>query len=295
MPFRDYKIEFFQLNLKPSAEIPSIRALFTLLLEDDNYRTSLAQGSYTREIWGLINDRFPRTVCGQFRKFRTTDIPEIGQVGGDAKEIELNENEGLIEKNFFVYYEEHDILAWHKNGHSSSVLQFASFLSASGGCKISAGPVLQPDAIARLMNGNIELKKIELTIPRPTNPELYPEDDYGRGLIDMMNNLNADSLKLSLGVDLRRADSEGKLSNRLKNTLRAIVETGATTARAQVFEDGIEHPIDLIADRVFSYQRVETDAHFPPSFTMYGIIDTAKAECQGDLDDYFGALEDAID
>ncbi|CAM3405229.1 hypothetical protein BS639_23995 [Rouxiella silvae] len=295
MPFRDYKIEFYQLNLSPTAEIPTIRALLSLLETDDHYLTSLAQGGYTREIWGLVYDRFPDTICGQFRKFRTTDIPEIGQVGGDSQVIELNENEGLIEKNFFVYYEEHSIIAWHKNGHSSRVIQFANFLSSCGGCKISAGPVLQPDAISRLMSGNIELKKIELTIPRPTNPELYPEDDYGRGLIEMMNNLDADSLKLSLGVDLRRADSEGKLSNRLKNTLRAIVETGATTARAHVFENGVEHPIDLIADRVVSNQSVETDAHFPPSFTMYGIINTAKTECQGELDDYFGALEDAID
>ncbi|QKN80772.1 DUF6731 family protein [Scandinavium goeteborgense] len=293
MPQRSYKIEFFQLSITPNQDVSSIRDLFQAL-SDEEYETSFEIGGFTREVWGLVFDRFDDSVCGQFRKFRNTDIPEIGSIGEDGEEIELEDDEGLIEKNFFVYYEENDILAWHKNTHSSGVNQFVNFLSSTAGLKIKAGPILQSDAIARLMSGDVELKKIEITLPRPTNPQLYPQDDFGSSILEMMNNADADSLKISMGVDMRRTDTEGRLTGRLKQTLRNLVRNGASTARAHVFDDGVEYPIDLIADRVFSWQSVETNAHFPPNLTMYGMIDTAKAERQEELDGYFGAMEDAL-
>ncbi|SFF36657.1 hypothetical protein SAMN05216563_1299 [Phytobacter palmae] len=293
MPQRSYKIEFFQLNMVPNQNVSSIRELFEAL-HDEEYETSLVITGFPREVWGLVFDRYPASVCGQFRKFRNTDIPEVGSIGEDGEEIELDDDEGLIEKNFFVYYEENNLLAWHKNSHSSSINQFVNFLSTTAGIRVTAGPILQSDAIARLMSNDVQLKKIEITLPRPTNPQLYPRDDFGTSIIGLLSDSDADSLKISMGVDLRRADTEGRLSGRLKRTLRNLVQSGATTARAYVFEDGLEHPIDLIADRIFSWQSVETNAYFPPNFTMYGIIDTAKAECQEELDGYFGALEDAL-
>ncbi|EMK5854217.1 hypothetical protein V9I00_002098 [Salmonella enterica] len=293
MASRNYKIEFFQLSIVPNQDISSVRELFEAI-DAEGYESALNIGGFTREMWGLLFDRFPSSVCGQFRKFRDTDIPEIGSVGEDAEELELEEGEGLIERNFFVYYEDNDLLAWHKNGHSSSVNQFANFLGNTSGLRVTAAPVLQSDAIARLMNGEIELKKIEITLPRPTNPTLYPDDDFSSDLFDIMDNSSADSLKITMGVDLRRADTQGKLTSRLKNTLRNIVKNGASTARAHVIDDGIEYPIDLIADRVFSWQSVETNANFPPSRTMYSIIDTAKAECQEELDGYFGSMADSL-
>jgi hypothetical protein len=293
MAKRSYKIEFFQVSLNPNADANDIRDIFEGI-RDEDFDAALEIGGFTREVWGLLFDRFPSSVCGQFRKFRDTDIPEVGVVGGDAEEIDLEDGEGLIEKNFFVYYEDHDLLAWHKNNHSSGVNQFVNFLTAISGAKVSVSPILQSDAIERLMNGDVELKKIEITLPRPTNPRFYKGDDFGPDLIDLMGSANADSLKISLGIDLRRADTEGSLTSRLKNTLKYIVKNGATTAKAIVFEDGIEHPIDLIADRVFSYQDVDTDAHFPPNLTMYGIINTAKDDCQEEIDGYFGSMEDAL-
>ncbi|QWT40135.1 DUF6731 family protein [Dickeya dadantii] len=294
MPEREYRIDFFQLSVLPTHEIEDSVDVFQKII-DGVFDTAINQSGYTREIWSLRRRRSGNAIDGQFRKFRTTDIPEIGQIGMQAQEIELGDNDGLIEKNFFVFYLENNILAWHRNSHSNSPLQFSRFLSSISDSKVTVDPILQADAVQRLMSGNITLKKIEFTIPRPTNPELYPDDDYGRGIIDLMNNTNADSLKLSMGVDLRRADSEGSMTNRLKQTLRNLVHSGATTARATVFENGIEYPIDLIADRVFSIQQVETNTNFPPNLTMYNLIDSAKQECQESLDAYFGAMGEGLD
>lgn len=294
MPQRSYKIEFFQLDVLPNAEIASVRDLF-VAVDDGDLDADLKLGGYTRELWKLIFDRYPNAVCGQFRKFRDTDIPEIGVVGGDAEQIDLEDGEGLIEKNFFIFYEEKNILAWHKNNHSSGVNQFVNFLSEISGTKASALPILQPDAISRLMNDEIELKKIEFTLPKPTNPELYNSDDFSTNILNLLNDSSADTIKVSMAVDLRR-DAEQRLSSRLKTALKNIAGYGASSAKAIVFdENGYEYPIDLIADRVYSYQSVETDRYFPPNLTMYGIIDEAKSDCQEALDGYFGALENSLE
>ncbi|QBH95755.1 hypothetical protein EKN56_04675 [Limnobaculum zhutongyuii] len=290
---RKYKIEFFQLDMTITADYPSPWEVFSAITEE-GAETSLNSGGITRDIWGLRDRNRPLSFVGEFRKFRTTDVPEIGEVGSPAEDIELDENEGIIEKNFFVYYRNHRLLGWHNNSHAGGAKHLATFLSNLLGIKVKLNPVLKTDAIRRLMNGNTTVKKISVSIPRPTNPELYPDDDFGRQTIDMMDHMSADSLRLELGINSRRGDSAGALADRIKQALRAFASSGATTAKAQVIEDGIEYPIDLIADRIISFQSVETNARFPPSGTMYRLIDDAKRDCQEDIDGYFGTLENAL-
>lgn len=287
---RRYTIDFYQLSVTSTPQIPTV---------DDGFKRILASPGaihdivgYTRELWKPCVR--PGSIGGQFRKFRTSDLPEIGSAGNDATELALAENQGLIERNFFVYYEEHQLVGWCRNGHGNTISQFASFLSACWGTKVQASPILQPDAAKRLMRGGVELKTIEVTLARPTNPDFYPEEDFSQGMIDMLRDSGADTIKLTMGINTRRADTAGSLSSRWKNALNEVTGMGASTARAVVYDDGVEHPIDLIADRVISTQELETNARFPPSGTMYGAIDTARDECKDSIDDYFSSMQEAI-
>ena len=290
---RRYTIDFFQLAHVATTEVPTIEDGFKIIL-DEEIEPILVSNGYTRDLWTLQVRSRPKSYAGQFRKFRTNDLPEIGTAGGSAAQLALSDKEGVVEKNFFVYYKEHQILGWHRNGHASSAKQLATFLSSLWGTKVTIDPVLQPDAVKRLLRGDIDLKKVELTIPRPTSRDLYPDDDYGKGILELLNRSGADSLQLTLGIDTRRKDTEGKLTSQWKRALSEFTSMGATTARAIVYDDGVEHPIDLIADRVVSYQDIETNALFPPSGTMYAAIDKAREECKGAINEYFGAVEAAL-
>lgn len=289
-----YTIDFFQVSHTATPHVPTVMAGFEQLLGALGVVHSIA--GYTREVWQPINrcGPDPRSVAGQFRKFRTSDLPEIGAAGQDSAELELAENQGLIERNFFVYYEDRQLLGWCRNGHGNTVSQFANFLSACWGTKVQAGPILQPDAAKRLMRNGIELKAIEVTLPRPTNPEFYPEEDFSKEMVEMLRRSGADTIHLTLGINTRRSDTGGSLASRWKHALAEVTGMGASTARAVVYDDGIEHPIDLIADRVVSYQDIETNARFPPSGTMYEAIDAAREECKGSIYDYFSSMDEAV-
>lgn len=291
---KKYTIDFFCLSIQPTADVPSIQSGLENIVDNETSPYTSVNG-YIREIWRPLKRDRPRiSYAGQFRKFRKSDLPEIGATGQDASELELNEDQGLVERNFFVYYPRHSILAWCRNSHGSTPNQFAKFLSAVWGTKIEANPVLAPDAARRIMQHGITLKKVLLTIPRPTNPGLHPEHDFNAAAFSLISESAADSIHIEIGIDSRRADSQGSLSERWKRALTEAVGIGASTAKAIVIDDGIEHPIDLIADRVFSTQEIETNAKYPPSNTMYAAIDTARHECDELINDYFGTLESVL-
>jgi hypothetical protein len=294
LELRRYWIDFFQIDHVATPQFPSVVDGFNSIL-DRSLAPIFNLGGYTRDIHRPIQrtSPLPRSYAGQFRKFRTSDLPEIGAAGEDAQALELAENQGLVERNFFVFYPEHNVLGWCRNGHGNTAMQFGSFLGNLWGTRVTLNPILQPDAVHRFMRGEVQLKRLEITIPRPTNPDMYPDDDYSRATMELMNSAGADSLHLVMGIDTRRKDTEGTLKAHWKHTL-ARLSGMASTAKAVVYDDGIEHPIDLIADRISSPQDIETNARFPPAATLYAAIDTAREECRGAIHDYFGSLGTAL-
>lgn len=292
---KKYTIDFFQISLQPTANTPSVEKGLELVTRSKT-SSALSIGGYTREIWKpqARKNSDGTSYAGQFRKFRTDDLPEIGSAGEDASEIELDEDEGLVERNFFVFYPKNQILGWCRNSHGNTPNQFARFLSSLWLTKVEAGPLLQPDAAKRLMHRGVELKRIKLVIPRPANPDMYDSNEFNRQLMAMMSGANADSIHLEMGIDARRIDSAGTLAKRLKTALKQAASLGASSARAVVYDDGFEHPIDLIADRIFSVQEIETNAKYPPAGTMYNAIDSALHECKGQLNEYFGSDENSV-
>lgn len=284
------KVDFYQLSITPTADISNVRAGFRALLSGAAKRVVSDKKGYTRELYGL-NER-GTAFAGVLRKFRTEDLPAIGSVGKEPKDIALDEDQGIIEQNHFVLYKAHDIVGWQVNLHGNHAARFEKFLSEVWDTDVRLEPIIQPDAVQRLMAGDTELCRIEVTIANPKNPALYKNDDFSRSVLGALGKAGADSLHLQMGVDLRRSP-DGRMSDEIKRTLTLLKSLGATTAKAKVFEDGIQHTIDLIADRVSSRQETDSEGRLPAE-SMYGLIDAAKKECDGAIRDYFGSIQDAL-
>lgn len=288
----DYRIDFYQLVLTPTADIATPAVGFEGII-NGTFDAVYSRHGYSREVWNLtFRAGPPRSFGGQLRKFRTADLPEIGALGEEAQELQLEPGQGLIEPNFFVYYPRHHVVGWHVNGHASHPSRFAEVLSNIWRTEVALEPLIQPDAILRLMRGEAEVKSIQVTVPRPSNPALFPNDNFSPELLGMMNNANADSLKLEMGVDLRRGPDR-RMNNGIKRTLQNLLGIGATTAKADVVEDGLSHTIDLIADRVCSWQSANTNGRFLPSQSMFELIDEAYEECRDSINGYFRSLDAA--
>lgn len=290
-----YRFDAFKLNITASGGIANATDVIQALTAQ-GAQPSAQVGAYTRDLWRVAQERAPRSWFGQFRKFRHEDLPLVGAPGEEGEELEIAENAGLIEKNFFLIVPPHDILLWCVNGHANTPNQFTQFLSELSGVRVSADPVLQSDAMRRLMSGAVSLTKVNLRIARPTNPDWYPADDFSRELLQVLAQGGGDSLLLQAGVDGRLARAnQHDLAGRWKRAIRTFVNEGlAKTARVEVMEDGIEYPIDLIADRLLTQIEVEHDGRYAPTASMLGALRSAWAEVAPTIEEVFGEEGHAI-
>lgn len=285
---KKYRILFYQLSIQPTEEVATPWQGLQLILQRSLPSYS-QQNGMTREVWRPRTDlpAHRRHIFGQFRRFRNQDLPEIGAAGAEGRELEIDENEGLIEKNFFALFPRHNILAWHLNGHGSTPLQFARTLGDIWGCKVTAAPIIGVDALRRLMSGGSILKSLKVSLPRPTNPDLYPEADFSREVMRLLDGSGGDSLQVSIGVDTRRGDSRGGLVNTLKSAAQEFLTLGATNLKATLIEGDTEGCVDLISDRIQSVQEAETASRYPAATIMHQLIMNAREECDDEITAYF--------
>lgn len=280
MPFEthQYRIEFYEVAIKATAEhANAFAALQSLAARTD--ALCVEWGGITRELWKPSLQGV--SIRGALRKFRMSDLPEIGSVGGNSRELELEEDQGLVEKNFFTLYRQQSLLAWHTNGHANTVGQFARVLAELLGTEVHANPLIQSDALRRLLRGGVEVRNMEISIPRPRDPSYYPENEFNKGILSALSASEGDRILVKITTDAR-INADPTLSKRLiKSALKEIITDDlASKARVNVNEDGIEHPIDLIADRLLTFVEIEHDGRYPPQQKMFRAFDTARHEQQ---------------
>ncbi len=285
---RNYHFDFFVLSADSDDLFSlSVCEIFDGIIADTN------QSSYThygcaREVFGLKFRRENNSYAGQIRKIRKADLPEIGAVGKDGKKIPLESDEGVIEKNFFVYYAEESLLVMHRNDDGNTASHLAAVLMAVGGVSYYASPVIRPEQAEMLIKDDLEIKRFSFKIPKPTNPERYPTDDIGARTIELLNRSGADTLEVTFSIDSKVEASAGKLTGAIQSAVRSLLAFGATKAKLQTDENGKIYPIDLIADRIYSTQHANSNSQFPTDAVMYELADKARAEKRDSLDAYFG-------
>lgn len=142
-----YRFDAFKLNVTAAGDVATAADVVRLLAAQGE-GVSAQVGEYTRDLWRARAVRRPNAWFGQFRKFRHGDLPLVGSPGEEGEELEIAEDQGLIEKNFFLVVAPHDILLWHVNGHANTPNQFTRFLSELAGTRVVADPVVQPTPCA---------------------------------------------------------------------------------------------------------------------------------------------------
>jgi hypothetical protein len=281
-----FRFDFYQLTVTPDASISEVGDGFSGSLSGV-FQSNCHHHGYTRELHDLTASS--SGWQGQFRKYRDADLPQIGKIGASPSDIILQDDEGLIEVNSFMYFKKFNILVWNVNGHGSHPDKFASCLSDLWGLKVSISPLIEPDCIKRLMRNNVQLKKIIVTVPRPSNPNLYDQNSVSETMMNLMQNTNSDHFKLELGVNLRSKDAEC-LTGNLKLALQEFVAAGATKAEVVIDENGYNEPIDLIAQRISSTRQLATSSRYLPAATMYTMLKDVYDEKQGVIDELCGSL-----
>lgn len=292
---KDYTIEFYVGKVGADGDGGSIPSMLHTISKKHRGPAITLKGM-TYQIRDLKEYEGGASYRGVFAKFRDSDIPHAGSPAGSERELELSDDEGLIEKNYFNYFSENDLLVFQRNGHGSTSNRFSEYFSDLANDTVVFDPVLQAEPTRRLLRGAVHPKSIEVSFSRPTNPDMFPSDDWNRSILDALTAAGGIRMHLRISSDGRSSTAADRmLATRIKRGIAALVDSGcASVAKVQVEEDGRIHPIDLIADRLLSVQNVAIKGRYPIPDSMYAALRNARSEHRNELKEIFGVRGRAI-
>lgn len=230
---------------------------------------------------------------GVLGKHRKNNLPHAAIAGGAERELPLAENENLLEKTYFVYYSEYSLLIIQRNRFCVNWQVIGAYLSPNNYIT-TLNPIIEPANLAWLANGNVQVKSAQITIARPRNPELLRdiEHDFNNSIMAALNGTRSATMNLVFRGDARSDNPEERyLDNSFKRALRelqATLEVKKLNLVTEHQETRIEHPIDLVSDRLSYYTAVEMNGRYPNALEMWGSLEAARQAKNDELINFFG-------
>jgi len=293
MSTKSFSIRFYAgIARVGGAEVPLAKALKAIHSKQALH--SVKRGSdicFLRILETWNNDQNFRGVLS---KMRTENIPHKGDVAGNEEEIALSKGQGLVEKTYFIYTHRRSLLIFQQNFHGCVVNVLAEILGNAISATVTFSPILKSDAMARFMSGESSLKKFTVSVARPTNPSMFPNNEFSTPMLSMMNESNAATLSVHMSAN-KRGTRGNRFPAKMKRAIRDFVANDFTrNVQVEIESDGHVIPIDLLADSVMSKQIVEMRKRYPVQAKMFAALEAARKEVQQDLDAYFGTDEKAL-
>lgn len=298
MPSKNYNFDFYQCstfnsnaNAVPKSSFEILNGMLAKFEQNNSSVKQIGSNSYELRHIELTASGFQ----GIIGKHRQNDLPHAAIIGGDEREISLEENENLLEKAYFTYHTDYSILIMQRNHLCISSNNMGKYLTESA-YVTSLNPVIEPADLQWLMNNHVQIRSAEFAIARPTNPELFNdiEHDFNNSIISTLKGTGTAQLNLTLRGNARSDVAEERyLASTLKGALREL-QTKFDVKKAKLLlendETQITHLVDLVADRLFYSKQIEVEGRYPPTFEMWTALDDARIEKQGELENYFGEL-----
>ncbi|WP_118186009.1 DUF6731 family protein [Paraburkholderia phosphatilytica] len=224
---------------------------------------------------------------GELKRYANDDLPHAGIPNGPERELEMQAHEMTIERNHFLYYQNRKVIVWQENRRSGPVSALARYLSSSLGSTIAFYPVLTRQATLELLLQDHRPKVLEFTVARPLNPQLYQHAPDTNRVMNLLAGIGG--LTGSFRISANGKGIRGQLLDAARAiTLgRELVASGhASIVRLEV--EDLDHPIDLMADRLKSEVTVNTQGRYPIPQDIYAALGGVKDEFEQELVGIFG-------
>lgn len=299
MANKNYNFDFYQC-ITANSDVNAEQRITGQLL--DETFTRFEQGnscvkeiaSYTYEL--RLFERTEFGYRGVIGKHRTSDLPNAAIVGGEERELQLAPNENLLEKSFFHFYRDYSLLIVQRNHMCIGFNNLAKYFS-SGGYVTALSPVLAPADLLLLMKNNIQIRHADFSIAKPTNPDLFEgiEHDFTNNIISTLSGSGTAMLNLTMRGNAKSDVADNRyLASSLKGAFRELNSKFDVKKCKLLLEDAdtlVTHPIDLVADRLVYYARVNVEGRYPSAAAMWQAMEDARDSKESELELYFGSLE----
>lgn len=217
--------------------------------------------------------RVGRVWKGAFARLRD-EAPHVGSPQGDEREIELEENEHIIEKCFFLYREVGNVVVWQTNRSAGGLTRFENYLAQVLNDYVTLPQVMNDGELQRVLDGNVY--EIDFAYDRP--PQLFAgAPAWNQRAFDMMSSVDAAHAKFTL-----RAPRSGRLLDRAKEMIQEMLPT-AGVAKVRVRLTDESEPLELFMAPLKDTIEVEVLGRYPSAASAFQELEAS-----------FGRMRDLI-
>lgn len=283
-----YKVRFYAVSVEQpdGARRYRIGDLFRELAQaaqdSGGHCPPSSDGAVTYEIRDLKAFNHGAVFTGVFAVMRD-DAPHIRGNDRAERPIELGEDEGVMEKNHFMFHSRQGLLVYQVNKWAAHPTRFSEYLTAMAGLDkaVVFGDILTSDAWHKLQDGIV--KRVEVTIDAPRNPLQYDPGDFGRATLRQLDQAGASRVTVALSTSRGHEGMRGWVKEQLHRL------TAAEVVRSmKVKMDGEEQMIDLLADTVKDDIVVLMHGHYPDTQQTFEELDAAHRRQRDALSAHFG-------
>lgn len=286
MALKDFKVRFYRVTLQSSENVRPMTAqeLFRHLqrLAIGGLCPPFNADNLGYEIRDLVVHNRGAVYQGIFATIRD-DAPHIREAQGGERIIPLADDEGILEKNHFIYYSAQSVLTYQVNQRASHPTRFETYLRAMAGMghAVSLDDMLTRDAWERLRDGVV--KEFDVSFDAPHDPAAYDPTEFSAESMRLMEQAGAGRMNLKLKAT-RGHQGMRQWVKQIARQLRRDTQV----RKLQVRLDGDESPIDLIADVIREKITVEMDGRYPNSRRTFEELEAATRRAQDAINAHFG-------
>lgn len=221
-------------------------------------------------------------VCqGVFATIRD-DAPHIREAQGSERAILLGNDEGILEKNHFIYYANQSVLVYQINMRASHPTRLESYLQTMAGMghAVTLDDMLTRDAWEKLRHGVV--KQFDVTFDYPRDPANYNPTDFSAENMRIMQAAEAARVRVVL-----KATHGGGISRWARTTAREL-KRDPQVRRLSVKLEGEDSPIDLFTEVIKDKITVPIQNGYPISNDTFQELEAAKRRAQASIDEHLG-------
>lgn len=270
---RDYQVDFFKAySIDDDTPRQLMRFLQNVIAAGRS--PEYKHGIYPLELRDLGETR--RAIHGVVGKFRNRQLPHAAAPGEAERELDLADDEGLLEKNHFVYIKQGGYLIYQRNHYGVGASALSGLVTEALGETVIFVPLIEPDAMRRLIqDGALRTRKFEVSVAKPGEALLQDMADNGRNwdgaLMRALRDTGASKIDVCLSADGRATDRRRFLNDAIFAPLQRLLDN-TPVKKARVYteaQDGEVDRIDLLSDRISDTIQVHSDGKYPNSEVMW--------------------------
>lgn len=198
---------------------------------------------------------------GCFGRLRKDAPNVVNSATGAESTLKLGKDDKLLEKSYFFYSEQENVLLWHVNNAAGGVAIFKDYLRKVSSLYVRTEYILDPAQLSALLYGDVKEIIVDIADLSPQNMQLL---GWNNAAMRLLQGTGAGSIKLEL-----KAPAAGKLTKRLIRPLVEGIANSALPKKHLKIKSGLmTDPVDIFLNTLKDSISYNKAGHYPVAVSI---------------------------